>query len=109
MGETWKSLQGRLLTQASKIPSATYLDMVLLEQATTDMTRLNREARILLGAHRIAPDTERLEPLRQRAGALAHYLMGIYRLKHGDAPELEALAGPRPAVSTAQDGRKEQP
>jgi hypothetical protein len=106
-GERWKSLRCRLLTQASKIPSTTYLDMVLLEQMSADMSRLNRESRVLLSAHRIAPNSEQLEALRQRAQILAEYLIHIYRLKPGDAIELERLAGPAPAVSTARDEHKE--
>ncbi len=91
--ETGKSLRQRLLTQASKLPSTTYLDMDLLESATADMIRINREARILLGAHRIAPNAGQLEALRQRAKILAEYLIRIYRLKRGDASELDRLAG----------------
>jgi hypothetical protein len=106
-GERWKSLRGRLLTQASKIPSTTYLDMVLLEQVSAEMSRLNPESRVLLSAHRIAPNSEQLEALRQRTQILAEYLIRIYRLKPGDAIELERLAGPAPAVGTARDEHKE--
>jgi hypothetical protein len=106
-GEKWKSLRRRLLTQASKIPSTTYLDMVLLEQVSAEMSRLNRESRVLLSAHRIAPNSEQLEALRRRTHILAEYLIRIYRLKPGDALELERLAGPTPAVNTARDEHKE--
>jgi len=106
-GERWKSLRSRLLTQASKIPNTTYLATVLLEQVSAEMSRLNRESRVLLSAHRIAPNSEQLEALRHRTQILAGYLIRIYRLKPSDAIELERLAGPAPAVNKARDEHKE--
>jgi hypothetical protein len=91
-GEPWKGLRQRLLTQASKLPCAAYLDTTLMEEAMDDLIRLSREVRILLEAHRIEPNPGQLEALGRRAGRLADYLIRIYRLEAGDAPDLEALA-----------------
>lgn len=91
-GESWKGLRQRLLTQASKLPQAVYLDTELMEEAVDDLIRLTGEVRILLEAHRIEPNPGQLEALRRRAGILAGYLISIYRLEAGDEPDLEALA-----------------
>jgi hypothetical protein len=89
-GEPWKPLRQRLLTQASKLPHATYLDTALMEEAVGDLIQLTREIRILLEAYRIEPNPGQMEALQRRAGRLADYLIRIYRLEPGDAPELEA-------------------
>jgi hypothetical protein len=89
-GEPWKLLRQRLLTQASKLPHATYLDTALMEEAVGDLIQLTREIRILLEAYRIEPNPGQMEALQRRAGRLADYLIRIYRLEPGDAPELEA-------------------
>jgi hypothetical protein len=94
-GEPWKPLRQRLLTQASKLPYAAYLDTALMEEAVGDMIQLTREIRILLEAHRIEPNPGQLEALQRRAGRLADYLIRIYQLGVGDAPELEALVAGR--------------
>ena len=91
-GEPWKGLRQRLLTQASKLPHAAYLDTALMEEAVDDLIRLTREVRVLLEAHRIEPNLGQLEALQRRAGRLADYLLRIYRLGMGDEPDLEALA-----------------
>jgi hypothetical protein len=90
-GEPWKGLRQRLLTQASRLPHAAHLDTALMEEAADGLIRLTREVRILLEAHRIEPNPGQLEALQRRAGILADYLIRIYRLETGDAPELEAL------------------
>lgn len=90
-GRAWKSLRQRLLTQASKLPHYSYLDTALMAEAATDLSRLTREGRILLEAHRYAPNPDQLAEVRQRAKILAGYLIRIYRLETGEAPELEAL------------------
>jgi valyl-tRNA synthetase len=90
-GEPWKPLRQRLLTQASKLPHATYLDTALMEEAVDDLIQLTREIRVLLEAHRIEPNQGQLEALEHRAGRMADYLIRIYRLEAGDAPELEVL------------------
>jgi hypothetical protein len=91
-GAPWRALRQRLLTQASRLPHKEYLDNALLEAATGDMARMTRELQVLLEAHRIEPDTAQLEGLRHHARRLAEILLRIYRLKPGDAPELESLA-----------------
>jgi len=106
-GARWKSLRRRLLAQASKIPSTTFLDMAVLEQASAEMFRINHDTRVLLEAYRLAPSAEELAALRQRTQTLAAYLIRIYRLKPGDAIELEWLAGPAPAANQAEDERQE--
>jgi len=92
-GEPWQSLRQRLLTQASRLPRAAHLDTALMEEGVDDLIRLVREVRVLLEAHRIEPDPGQLKALRRRAGVLADYLISIYRLEAGDAPELEPLVG----------------
>lgn len=92
-GEPWRPLRQRLLTQASKLPHAAYLDATLMDEAVNDLIQLNREIRILLEAHRIEPNHGQLEAVQRRAGRLADYLNRIYRLEAGEAPELEALIG----------------
>jgi hypothetical protein len=90
-GQSWKPLRQRLLTRASKLPHAVCLDTALMEEAVDDLIRLMGEVRILLEAHRIEPNPGQLEALQRRVGRLADYLIRIYRLEPGDAPELEAL------------------
>lgn len=91
-GEPWKSLRQRLLTQASRLPRAAYLDTTLMEELVNDLIQLSREVRILLEAHRIDPNLGQLEALERRAGRLADYLIRICRLEAGEALDLEALA-----------------
>ncbi len=90
-GEPWKPLRQRLLTQASKLPHAAYMDTALMEETACDLIQFTREIRVLLEAHRIEPNQGELEALQHRAGRMAEYLIRIYRLEVGDAPELEAL------------------
>jgi hypothetical protein len=85
------ALRQRLLTQASKLPRAAHLDVALLEEVTNDLIRLAREVRILLEAYRIDPNPGQLEALERRAGRMADYLIRIYRLEAGDAPDLERV------------------
>jgi hypothetical protein len=92
-GEPWKALRQRLLTQASKLPHANHLDTELMGEVSDDLIQLIREIRILLEAHRIEPNPGQLEALERRAGQLAAYLLRIYRLQVGEAPELEELTG----------------
>jgi len=108
-GIKWRSLRQRLLTQASKFPSATYLDVAALERAVGEMIRLNKELRVLLGAYRIDPDPGRLEPMQQRSQVLADHLIRIYGLKPGDAPELERLASASLTTGHGQNEPKERP
>ena len=91
-GAPWRALRQRLLTQASRLPRQDYLDNGLLEATTGDMVLLTRELQVLLAAYRIEPNPAQLEGLRRRARQLAEILLHIYRLKPGDAPELENLA-----------------
>lgn len=90
-GEPWKPLRQRLLTQASKLPHAAHLDVALMEEVANELIRLTREVRILLEAYRIEPNPGQLEALERRAGRMADYLIGIYRLEAGDAPDLERV------------------
>jgi hypothetical protein len=91
-GEPWKHLRQRFLTQASKLPQAAYLDTALMDEAVDDLISLTREVRVLLEAHRIEPGVNQLGPLQRRAERMTSYLVRIYRVERGDAPELESLA-----------------
>lgn len=92
-GRQWKGLRQQLLTQASKLPASYHLDIAALETASIGLAQLNCEIRILLEAHRIEPNPGQLEALERRADQMAGYLVSIYRLAPGDAPELDALLG----------------
>lgn len=91
-GEPWKRLRQRLLTLASKLPLTAHLSTAPMEEEVDDMIRLIGEVRVLLEAYRIEPNPGQLEALERRAGIMADYLIRVYRLGVGDAPELEALA-----------------
>ena len=91
-GASWRALRQRLLLQASRLPHKDYLDDALMETATDDLTHLAHEVQVLLQARDIEPDPAQLEGLRRRGRQLAEILFGIYRLKPGDAPELDSLA-----------------
>jgi vacuolar-type H+-ATPase subunit I/STV1 len=91
-GEQWRALQQQLLTQASKLPRATYLDVAVLEEKIDEMIRLSDEIQVLLMAYRIEPNPGQIEALRQHSDELAADLLRIYRLPPGTAPQLEALA-----------------
>jgi len=91
-GEQWGDLRQRLLTQASKLPRANYLDVAALNERTDEMIRLSDEIQVLLMAYRIEPNPGQIEALRQHSDELAADLMRIYRLPPGAAPQLEALA-----------------
>jgi len=91
-GAPWRALRQCLLVQASRLPHKDYLDGALMEATTDDMTHLAREVQVLLEAYRIEPNSAQLEGLRHRARQLAEILLRIYRLKSGDAPELDSLA-----------------
>jgi hypothetical protein len=90
-GQPWKGLKSDLLTQASKLPVSQHLDAGALRASSTDLAKLIQELRVLLQAHRIRPNPGQLEALEQHAAQLAGYLVRIYRLAPGEAPELEAL------------------
>jgi hypothetical protein len=91
-GEAWKLLAHRLLEQASRLPRSSYLDTTLLESSVDDMIRLMDELQVLLEAHRIEPNVGQLTALQHHAAQLADYVVRIYRLPTGSAPELEGLA-----------------
>ncbi|HSD85074.1 MAG TPA: hypothetical protein VLG46_14495 [Anaerolineae bacterium] len=91
-GEHWGELQQQLLTRASRLPRATYLDVAALEERFEEMSRLNNEIQVLLMAYRIEPHPGQIEALRQHSDELAADLLRIYRLPPGSAPQLEALA-----------------
>ncbi len=91
-GERWNTLRGQLLTQASKLPRANYLDIAVLNENTADLIRLNDELQVLLMAYRIEPNSGQIEALRHHSNQLAADLIRIYRLPPGAAPQLEALA-----------------
>jgi hypothetical protein len=91
-GAPWRALRQRLLAQASRLPRKDFLDSALMEATTDDMIRLTWELRVLLEAQRIEPNPGQLEGLQRHARRLAEILIRIYRLKPGDAPELESLA-----------------
>ena len=91
-GERWDALRGQLLTQASRLPRANYLDMGALNERADDLIRLSAEIQVLLMAYRIEPNPGQIEALRQHSDQLAADLIRIYRLPPGAAPQLEALA-----------------
>ncbi len=91
-GAPRRALRQRLLVQASRLPRQDYLDSALLEASTDDLVLLTRESQVLLAAYRIEPNSAQVEGLRQRARQLAGLLLRIYRLKPGEAPELDSLA-----------------
>jgi len=91
-GEPWSALQRQLITQASKLPRANYLDVTMLNERTGDMIRLSGEIQVLLMAYRIEPNPGQIEALRKHSAELAADLLRIYRLPPGAAPQLEALA-----------------
>jgi len=91
-GERWDALRGQLLTQASQLPRANYLDVDGLNERAGGMIRLSAEIQVLLMAYRIEPNPGQIEALRQHSDQLAADLIRIYRLPPGAAPQLEALA-----------------
>jgi hypothetical protein len=91
-GEPWDALRQQLLTQASKLPRSTYLDVGLLEAKIDDLIKLSDDLQVLLMAYRIEPNPGQIEALQQHSAELASDLMRIYRLPPGAAPQLEALA-----------------
>jgi hypothetical protein len=105
-GEPWKPLRQRLLTQASKLPHSAHLDVELMDEAAEELSRLMGEMRILLAAYRIEPNPGQLEGLERRAGRVAEYLIRIYRLEVGEAPELEGLGDGGPLRGTKDEGRR---
>ena len=91
-GERWDALHQQLLTQASKLPRANYLDVAALNERTDDMLKLSDEIQVLLMAYRIEPNPGQLEALQRHSTELAADLIRIYRVPPGAAPQLEALA-----------------
>ncbi len=91
-GEQWAALRQQLLTQASKLPRATYLDVAVLNEEIDDLIKLSDEIQVLLMAYRIEPNPGQIEALRQHSDKLAAELIRIYRLPPGAAPQLEVLA-----------------
>ena len=91
-GRAWKRLHQGLRAQASKLPHHAYLDTELMAAAAAELSQLNWEIRILLEAHRLEPSPGQLAGIRRRGGKLADYLLKIYRLRPGEAPQLERLA-----------------
>ena len=91
-GVQWDSLRQQLLTQASKLPRANYLDVAVLDERIDEMIRLCDEIQVLLMAYRIEPNPGQIEALRRHSAELAAHLVRIYRLPPGAAPQLEALA-----------------
>ncbi len=91
-GEQWGALRQQLLTQASQLPRATYLDVAVLNEKIDDLIKLSDEIQVLLMAYRIEPNSGQIEALRQHSDELAAALIRIYRLPPGAAPHLDALA-----------------
>jgi len=91
-GEQWSDLRQQLLTQASRLPRESALDVTVLNDRIDKMIRLCDEIQVLLMAYRIEPNPGQIEALRQHSDELAADLMRIYRLLPGAAPQLEALA-----------------
>jgi hypothetical protein len=97
-GRAWKKLRRRLLTRASQLPHARHLDTALLAEVVAELGQLTWEVRRLLEAHKLEPDAGLLPGIRRRAGKLAGYLLRIYRLEAGQAPQLAALAAGRLSI-----------
>ena len=91
-GTPWDALRQQLLTQASKLPRESVLDVALLNERADEMLRLSNEIRLLLMAYDIEPLPGQIEALRRHSDELAADLLHIYRLPPGAAPQLEALA-----------------
>jgi hypothetical protein len=91
-GESWDDLRQQLLTQASRLPRESALDVAVLNERLDAMLRLNDEIQVLLMAYRIEPNPGQIEALRQHSDELAADLLRIYRLPPGAAPQLEVLA-----------------
>ena len=91
-GEQWGDLRQQLLTQASRLPRESALDVVVLNDRLDAMIQLSDEIQVLLMAYRIEPHPGQIEALRQHSDELAADLLRIYRLPPGAAPHLEALA-----------------
>ena len=91
-GEQWSDLRQQLLTQASRLPRESALDVTVLNDRIDKMIRLCDEIQVLLMAYRIEPNPGQIEALRQHSDELAADLLRIYRLPPGAAPQLEALA-----------------
>jgi hypothetical protein len=91
-GEQWRMLEQDLLTRASQLPHANYLDLAVLEEKGEAIFQRSDEIQVLLMAYRIEPHPGLIEALRQHSDELAADLLVIYRLAPGAAPQLEALA-----------------
>jgi hypothetical protein len=97
-GSAWKKLRRRLLARASQLPHHSHLSMALLAEVAAELGQLTWEVRLLLEAHRLEPNPGLLPGIRRRAGKLAGYLLRIYQLGAGQAPQLEALAAGRLSI-----------
>ncbi|HTP09130.1 MAG TPA: hypothetical protein VMP08_12820 [Anaerolineae bacterium] len=91
-GAQWDALRQQLLTQASKLPRESVLDVAVLNDKLDEMIRLCDEIQVLLMAYRIEPNPGQIDALRRHADELAADLLLIYRLPPGAAPQLEASA-----------------
>lgn len=91
-GVQWDGLRQQLLTQASRLPRESALDVAVLNERIDELVRLSDEIQVLLMAYRIEPNSGQIEALRQHSAELAADLMRLYRLPPGAAPQLEALA-----------------
>ncbi len=91
-GGQWDALRQQLLTQASRLPRESALDVAVLNDRLDEMIRLSDEIQVLLMAYRIEPNPGQIQALRQHSDELAADLLRIYRLPPGAAPELEVLA-----------------
>lgn len=91
-GEQWGDLRQQMLTQASKLPRESVLDVAVLNDRLDALIQLSDEIQVLLMAYRIEPNPGQIEALRQHSDELAADLLRIYRLPPGAAPQLEALA-----------------
>jgi hypothetical protein len=91
-GAPWDAVRQRLLTQASKLPRESALEVALLNDRADEMARLSDEIRVLLMAYDIEPNPGQIEALRRHSAELAADLLRLYRLPPGAAPQLEALA-----------------
>ena len=88
----WDALRQQLLTQTSRLPRESALDVAVLNERIDELVRLSDEIQVLLMAYRIEPNSGQIEALRQHSNELAADLLRIYRLPPGAAPQLEALA-----------------
>jgi hypothetical protein len=91
-GKPRKELRQFCLTQASKLPHASYLDMLYLEEHVDDLRTLYCDIPVLLAEYRYKPDPTGLGKLQDKARILGVHLSHIYRMEPDNDFDLSARA-----------------